>query len=547
MNNPSGQSEANKANYAAKHSEKEILEGLSRILSSDLFTRSFVLSNFLKFIVEETLEGRRDGLKEYTIGVSALGKPDDFNPQSDAIVRIHAGRLRRLLNEYYLGPGKDEPIVIEVIKGTYAPVFRANIPKKPDSKPTEKPTTASATISRSKLTLAVLPFRNLCAENEYQFFVDGFGEELTRIFSSFADIDIVSHHSTRRYASEPTDMRIIGNELGAHYLISGSVRRSTEKIRVSIGLTETLNGVQIWSKDYIHDLDADKIMDIQDQIDDDVFAVLGGHYGFIVKDAVSSGFDHQKLDIASFDAIAWNYYAQTAHSKEACASTRVALEKVIENDPKNYMCLVMLGDLYLYSNSLGYPTIENPIEEAHKIIKKAVGIAPLSQYANMILGWSHIHLGQKKEAIKILNYSLTLAPASSSVNGTLGFAYACVGEYKRALVMLTKSLELTPYCPWWYYLGFYFVHFNDQNYREALEVAYKIDTSDDVFLSPLLKIAAMGHLGLIAEAKTDVSQLEQNFHEILSELRIPLGNFILDKQLIENIIDGAKKAGLRLS
>lgn len=546
MSKPLDPSETEKTQNTFRYSENEIHDVLNNILSSDLFSRSFVLSSFLKFIVEETLEGRTDGLKEYTIGVSALSKPEDFNPQTDAIVRIHAGRLRRLLNEYYLGPGKDEPILIEVVKGTYAPVFRANKLitndlKAPENKPEPK------IITRSKLTLAVLPFRNLCAENEYQFFVDGFGEELTRIFSSFADIDIVSHYSTRKYASQPIDMRTIGKELGAHYVISGSVRRSTEKIRVSIGLTETLNGVQIWSKDYIHDLDMDKIMDIQDQIDDDVFAVLGGHYGFIIKDAVSSGFDHQKVDIASFDAMAWNYYAQTAHSIEACTLTSSALEKVIEKDPKNYMCLVMLGDLYLYSNTLGYPTVENPIEEAYKLIKKAVGIAPHSQYANMILGWAHIHLGQKEEAVKTLNYSLTLAPASSSVNGTLGFAYSCVGEYKRALIMLTKSLELNPYCPWWYYMGFFCVYYHNQNYSEALETAQKIDTSDDVFLSPLLKVAAQGQLGLIAEAKADVNQLEQNFKDILPVLREQLGTFLLDEVLVDNIIEGAKMAGLKLT
>ena len=72
----------------SESSKKDILEELNRILSSNLFSRSSVLSNFLKFIVEETLEGNTDGLKEYTIAVSALGKSPDFNPQTDAIIRI---------------------------------------------------------------------------------------------------------------------------------------------------------------------------------------------------------------------------------------------------------------------------------------------------------------------------------------------------------------------------------------------------------------------------------------------------------------------------
>lgn len=75
---------------------KEIHEVLQRIPSSNLFSRLTFLPSVLKFIVEETLEDRTDGLKEYTIAASALGKSTDFYPQVDALVRIHAGRLRRL-------------------------------------------------------------------------------------------------------------------------------------------------------------------------------------------------------------------------------------------------------------------------------------------------------------------------------------------------------------------------------------------------------------------------------------------------------------------
>lgn len=200
------------------YSRKEIIEELNHILSSPLFSRSVVLTNFLKFIVEETLNGKTEGLKEYTIAVNALGKPSDFNPQIDAIVRIHAGRLRRLLKEYYDDLGKFDTIKIEVVKGTYVPIFRTNfIPeKKSDVSIGKMPNQ----FSRAKLTLAVLPFRNLCPNGEYQFFADGFGEELTRTFSNFQDIAVVAHHSTRIYASNHADVRIIGSDLGVHYLIT---------------------------------------------------------------------------------------------------------------------------------------------------------------------------------------------------------------------------------------------------------------------------------------------------------------------------------------
>src|SRR6187455_3349849 len=99
------------------YSIQDVGNQLKLILSHELFNNSAVLSNFLKYIVEETLAGNFKSLKEYTIGVEGLGKKADFNPQIDAIVRIHAGRLRRLLTKYYNGPGIQDRILIEVVKG----------------------------------------------------------------------------------------------------------------------------------------------------------------------------------------------------------------------------------------------------------------------------------------------------------------------------------------------------------------------------------------------------------------------------------------------
>jgi len=80
-----------------KFSSAEILEELNRILSVQEFQNSPVLSRFLEYVVRETIEGREKELKEYNIAVEALARKTDFNPQFDAIVRIHAGRLRRAL------------------------------------------------------------------------------------------------------------------------------------------------------------------------------------------------------------------------------------------------------------------------------------------------------------------------------------------------------------------------------------------------------------------------------------------------------------------
>src|ERR1043165_9440868 len=87
---------------------------LERIFLDSHFTESEILKKFLCFIVHETIAGRANCLKEYTIATNVLGKPTSFNPQENGIVRIHAGRLRRALIDYYQSKGVDDPIVIDV-------------------------------------------------------------------------------------------------------------------------------------------------------------------------------------------------------------------------------------------------------------------------------------------------------------------------------------------------------------------------------------------------------------------------------------------------
>ena len=104
---------------------EEVLAQLHRILSSDAMRRSSRLKRFLSYIVHETLAGRADELKEYSIGMVAFDKGESFDPRLDPVVRVEAMRLRSRLAHYYLEQAGPDEIVIEVPKGSYAAAFSA--------------------------------------------------------------------------------------------------------------------------------------------------------------------------------------------------------------------------------------------------------------------------------------------------------------------------------------------------------------------------------------------------------------------------------------
>lgn len=123
---------------------EDIEAALARIVESAEFLKNRNSARFLKFIVEETMEGRGERLKAYSIATLALERDPDFDPQSNSIVRVQATRLRQLLQNYYSGPGANDPLRIVMPLGSYQPVFEP-APKagEPPAKPPDAPATGT--------------------------------------------------------------------------------------------------------------------------------------------------------------------------------------------------------------------------------------------------------------------------------------------------------------------------------------------------------------------------------------------------------------------
>src|SRR5438067_12900461 len=100
-----------------------IRAALERIVSSPQLESSPSLCRFLRYVVEEALAGRGGQIKEYSLGAEVFARGDDFDPRIDPIVRVQARNLRARMAKYYEGPGADEPVLIDLPKRTYVPVF----------------------------------------------------------------------------------------------------------------------------------------------------------------------------------------------------------------------------------------------------------------------------------------------------------------------------------------------------------------------------------------------------------------------------------------
>src|SRR5262245_32743314 len=113
---------------------------LDRILASPGLAGADRASRFLRYVVERTLAGEGDQLKEYVVGRDVFDRGDDYDPRVDSIVRVEAGRLRSKIDEYYSGPGRADDVVIQLRRGSYAPVFE---PRRSETAPVLLPAAAA--------------------------------------------------------------------------------------------------------------------------------------------------------------------------------------------------------------------------------------------------------------------------------------------------------------------------------------------------------------------------------------------------------------------
>ncbi|MFI5153061.1 MAG: hypothetical protein ACHQET_06975 [Chitinophagales bacterium] len=238
------------------YSKESIHLQLQKVLRDPIFAESDVLKNFLSYIVTETVEGRANRIKEYTIAISALGKPVNFNPQESGIIRIHASRLRRALNKYYCDRGRLDEFRIIIPKGTYIPVF-----KDPTIAQLENPDGMA-----NYPVLAVAPFQFTNRSSKRYAFADGLCVQLTTALMHLGQFSVVSNYGVQNLFSKVSDWNEICAELGAQFLITGDIQSLKNSCRVFVQMMSMNSRQLVWSHMYESKFSSSNSFEVQDEI-----------------------------------------------------------------------------------------------------------------------------------------------------------------------------------------------------------------------------------------------------------------------------------------
>jgi len=239
---------------------------LERIFHDPHFTESIILKKFLSFIVQETILGRANQLKEYTIAVGVLDKPCSFNPQENGIVRIHAGRLRHALHKYYEELGRDDQIIITIPKGKYVPVFSNRVHVRAITINHGPNHTGYETTEHGDLTLAVLPFTSATKNVSAKFFADGLCLQISSMLTRISSVSVIAYHAIRNLVDHYPDCREMGAAFGFNHIITGGVQYLNDKLRVTVQLIECVSCRQVWSETFERQISKSNFFEVEDDI-----------------------------------------------------------------------------------------------------------------------------------------------------------------------------------------------------------------------------------------------------------------------------------------
>ena len=484
-------------------SDQQVQQQLQKIFQSPAFSSSDILRHFLGYITEETLAGRSNTIKEYTIAVNVLHKPVSFKPQHDAIVRIHAGRLRRALNYYYKIEGQSDEVEISVPKGSYVPVFGSR-----NFSETEKDMAKhSETGSRNDgIKLVIRPFKTFEKEKSKLAFTDNLGQQLSAELGRFSDFSVVSYYRTQQPGLKNNETQLVSGDFGARFIITGNVLFENRLLRVAVQLTDTQSGTQIWTERFHQKIGSSGLFAAADQIVDSVIAVLGDFNGVILQH-LSRSMTKNQTDGAS--VLSWYYDFYTMFNEDSFRETTSAMEDIVARHPSNEMAWSLLGKLSLLSFLFTRNTGENPMIRGLRCARMALKINPLCQEAHISLALANILLNNRQAGIDGLEYALALNPNASGNMGVIGCLMIGAGEYERGFELVCQSMERNKAYPMFFHLFTSIYFFRKKDFYKSFLEGEKMD-GPDLVLSNLLRISTLSQLGKKAEADSLKKALKGN-------------------------------------
>lgn len=543
---------------------------LERILKSAEFDATDRERRFLTYVVDETLAGRANRIKAYSIAVEVFGRDASFDPQADPIVRVEAGHLRRAIERYYLTAGQADPILITIPKGGYVPNFSVRSMPHPVKKEPAA-TLASAQLRprwrnnpllalaatilvtttvvlawfgySSRLTpskpevprLLVEWFDDLSGNGESAALARGLTQEVISQLSKFKDIVVVQ-------SPDPTTLPQV------RYVLAGSVELSDDAFRFRVRMLNRADGSVLWAQSYDGATTVPGLLEAQADVAQNVATSLAQSYGVIFQADARLVVPNPPDDWAAYSCTLSYYAYRASFDPAARPSVRSCLERAVERFPHYATGWALLAQTYIDDVRFHYPfdPAWSPasLDKALAAARQAVELEPLNIRG---LQAQMFALYLKKEvnaAVSVGSRAMAINPNDTELMGEYGYRLAMSGKWDEGCALVAEARERNPGPLAYYEAALAVCSYFRGDYQQAAMWIRKANVPSNA-LYHVIAAAIFAESGLKAEAEHERAWLEEREPDLVRNLAEETSFRFARSQDVEMFLGSLKKAGLK--
>ena len=524
--------------------EEALIRHVEKICESPEFKSKQVLCRFLSYIISETLAGRGEDIKAFSIGVDVFNRDENFDPGQDTLVRINAGRLRRMLQLYYSNTGKDDHIRIEIPTGGYVPLVTEW------SGSEEEVQDASISGGDSGLNLepsvAVLSFKNLDGDPKNAYFASGFSYELLVELSKFEDLQVYNFLNLTDHP-EPgssSHTRMEGKDI--RFTLGGAIHGDRDRINVLVELRDLGEGKQVWSERYSGSILAENLIEIQERIANAISGKLGSEYGIILYQLSQDAHRQKPKEWSTYSAVLKYYNYLVHNTPETVEEAFKALNNAVERDPRSGIALACLAALHGTAYAMDYPDGVESYRLAGELSEKAFLLDPFNIFVQLALAFKCFLYDEKERFFHLADRIQDRNPKSTLRLGALGFHLCLYGDWERGKGILDSVMNGHMEYPKYFHGATTLYHYRNGSYEEALNESYLYQVPG-FFWGPLLRAAVLGQLDRLDRSASELKQLMQMKPDAGKKAPYLISRFVKEDSLVDHLMEGLLKAGLHHS
>jgi len=392
-----------------------------------------------------------------------------------------------------------------------------------------------------KPSIAVLPFMNMSGDSELEHFSDGITEEIITALSKTPKLFVIARNSTFTYKGKPVRVKQVAEDLGVRYVLEGSVRKATDRLRITAQLIDALTGHHLWAERY--DREPKDIFALQDEI---TLKILNSLHVKLTGGEQDRVYGKGTNNLEAYIKVLQGRDYFWRLNRESNILAKKLFEEAIALDPKYPAPYWLLGMTHIMDTWFDWgQSKEDSLLRAMELAQKTISLDDLDSNAHGLLGAAYRMKGDHDKAIAEGKRAVELDPNSADAHVWLGIALNYADRAEEAIPLFEKAIRLNPFAHTWYFLHLGHSYRFLGRYDEAIAVYQKA-----IQLSPKNLVA---HLGLTSAYSLSGRDKEASAHA--TEILRISPEFSLDRFAEklpfknqaekERYINALRKAGLK--